>query len=70
MNTRNVVWWKVILGVLLVYIEAKQFISPGSRAFQPSNSTQAGAMIFVQCALLLVGLWLTISGIRGTPSRV
>jgi hypothetical protein len=58
------VWWKIIIGFLLVSVEAKQLLSPGTRALQPSNGTQAVSMLFVECALMLLGLWLIFSGIR------
>jgi hypothetical protein len=63
-NTKGLVWWKIIVGALLVYIEVKQLLWPGTRALQPSNGTQAASMLFVECALLLLGVWLIYSGMR------
>ena len=64
MDTKGPVWWKIIAGAVLVYIEAKQLLYPATRALQPSNGTQAASMLFVECALMLLGLWLLFSGIR------
>jgi antitoxin HicB len=47
-STKGYVWWKIIVGALLVYIETKQLFYPGMRALQPSNSTQAASMLFVE----------------------
>jgi hypothetical protein len=62
-NTKGPVWWKIVLGALLVYIETKQLLYPGTRSLQPSNHTQAASMLFVECALMLLGAWLIFSGI-------
>jgi len=64
MNTEGPVWWKIIAGFLLVFVEAKQLLFPGTRALQPGNGTQAASMLFVECALMLLGLWLIFSGLR------
>jgi hypothetical protein len=69
MNTKGFVWWKIIVGAILVYLESKQLINPGSRAFQPSNSTQAATMLVVECALLLLGAWLIYSGSKARSSK-
>ncbi len=67
MNTKGgPVWWKIIVGTLLVYINVKHLIFPGTRAFQPSNPTQATTMLIVAWALLLLGAWLVFSGVRPT----
>jgi len=64
MNIKGLVWWKIIIGFLLVFVEAKQLLFPGTRALQPSNGTQAASMLFVECALMPLGLWLIFAGIR------
>jgi len=58
------VWWKVIIGTLLVYTEAKHLFFPGTRALQPSNPSQAAGMLVAEYALVLLGAWLIFSGIR------
>ena len=64
MEAKGPVWWKLVLGFLLVSVETKQILFPGTRALQPSNGTQAASMLFVECSLMLLGLWLIFSGIR------
>lgn len=58
MGPKGPVWWKIIVGAVLVYIEVKQIVYPGTRALRPSNPTQAASMLFVECALILLGAWL------------
>lgn len=63
------IWWRIVLGSLLIYLETKQLLFPGARALQPSNSTQATTMLVVEGTLLLVGLWLVISGIKAKDKK-
>jgi len=56
-------WWKVILGVILVWINGKQFFFPGSRPLQPLSSAEAAGMFASQCVFMFIGLWLLYSGI-------
>jgi hypothetical protein len=64
MNKKSFVWWKIVLGAVLILVETKQLFNPGSRALQPSNATQATSMLTVECAVLLLGAWLIFSGLR------
>jgi hypothetical protein len=63
--SQKFIWWKVVLGFVLIYVEIKQLLLPGARALQPDNATQAASMLFVECMLLLLGLWLVFSGLKG-----
>ena len=65
MNAKGLVWWKIIIGAVLIYIESKELLSPGTRALQPDNPTQATSMLIVEWALLLLGVWLAFFGIKG-----
>jgi hypothetical protein len=53
MSKRKVVWWKILVGFLIVYGDAKAALFPDDPAFlQPSNPDQAVGM---KIAMLLIG---------------
>jgi len=64
-NNKKLIWWKIIIGALLVYIELKHLLFPAARAFQPESSREAAIMMLVEFALLLFGAWLIFSGGKG-----
>jgi len=64
MNTAGVVWWKIIIGALLVFIEAKFLLHPNTRTFQPATHAEGSVQLVVEYALLFLGVWLIFSGIR------
>jgi hypothetical protein len=63
--SQKFIWWKVVLGFVLISVEIKQLLLPGTRALHPDNATQAASMLVVECMLLLLGLWLVFSGLKG-----
>ena len=61
---RTFTWWKIILGVVLIYINANQLLHPEKRTFQPSTAGEANAMLGMEVILIVVGAWLMYSGTR------
>ena len=61
-------WWKIVLGTVLIYINVKFLLLPHSQAFQPDDRTQAVVLLVITGAMILVGGWLLVSGVRaGRP---
>jgi hypothetical protein len=61
-------WWKIILGSFLIFINVKLLLFPQARALQADNFAQSVGMFAVTAAMILLGGWLLISGVRaGRP---
>ena len=71
MRKQRVILWKVVLGVLLIYLEAKDLLVPSHVPdfLQPSNLTQTIAMRFTQILIIGAGIWLLFSGITGKRTK-
>jgi len=59
----KVKWGRILLGSLLVFIEAKNHFHPATNLLQPSNETQAVAMNATAIVLVFLGAWLVVSGV-------
>ena len=60
-------WWKVAVGLLLVLVEIKNWLTPNQDipvALRASNETQQGAIYLVSCTIFLVGVGFIVAGIR------
>jgi hypothetical protein len=60
-------YWKVALGLILVLVEIKNLLAPNQDfpdALKASNETQLGAIYFVSCVILLVGIGFIVAGLR------
>jgi uncharacterized membrane protein HdeD (DUF308 family) len=55
---RELSWWRLLLGLLLIYINVKFLFFPQTRALQPANSDEATGMFIVDIVLIAVGVWL------------
>lgn len=64
MTTKRMVWWKIVVGAVLVLVSTRSLLYPGSRTLQPDNETQAGAMLFVDLVFLFLGVWLIYRGMK------
>jgi uncharacterized membrane protein HdeD (DUF308 family) len=62
-GSMKVKWGRVLLGSLLIFIEAKNHFHPATNLLQPSNETQAAAMTATAIVLALLGAWLVVSGV-------
>lgn len=63
---RELSWWRLLLGLLLVYINGKFLLFPQTRTLQPANAGEATGMLIVDLALIAVGVWLLTTCYR-TP---
>ncbi len=55
---RQLSWWRLLVGLLLVYINGKLLLFPQTRTLQASNHGEAIGMITVDVVLIAVGGWL------------
>jgi hypothetical protein len=55
---RELSWWRLLLGLLLVYTNVKFLLFPQTRTLQPANAGEAAGMLFVDLALIALGVWL------------
>lgn len=51
-------WWRLLLGLLLVYTNVKFLLLPQTRTFQPANAGEATGMLITDILLVGVGIWL------------
>jgi len=61
-------WWKVAVGLLLVLVEIKNWLTPDQdipEALRASNETQQGAIYLVSIVIFLVGMGFIVAGLRG-----
>ena len=60
----KLVWWKIILGILLIFIEVKNHLFPTADLLKADNQTQQAGMYFMMVVLVVLGCWLVYSGIK------
>ena len=58
------VWWKVVVGLLLIFIEVKNHIHPAANLLKADNQGEQIGMNTVMVALIVLGCWLVYSGIK------
>jgi hypothetical protein len=58
------IWWRVIVGLLLIFIEIKSRIDPAPNLLKASNSGEQAAMNGTMVALIILGCWLVYSGVK------
>jgi hypothetical protein len=61
---RELSWWRLLLGLLLVYMNMKFLLFPQTRTLQPANAGEGAGMLFVDLALIGVGIWLLVTCYR------
>ena len=62
-GSMKVKWGRVLLGSLLIFVEAKNHFHPAANLLQPSNEAQAAGMNATAIVLGLLGAWLVASGV-------
>jgi len=63
-QTEKPIWWRIVVGSLLVIIEVKNRIAPAPNLLKASNEGQQGAMYGVMVAVIVLGCWLIYSGAK------
>jgi hypothetical protein len=58
------IWWRVIVGLLLIFIQIKSRIDPANNLLKASNSGEQAAMNGTMVALIILGCWLVYSGVK------
>ena len=58
------VWWKIILGVVLLLIEFKNHVFPSAGLLKASNAGEQVGMYIAMIAIIALGCWLVYSGIK------
>lgn len=63
-QTQKPVWWKVILGLLLILVEINSRIHPAPNLLKASNPGEQVGMNATMLAIIAVGCWLVYSGVK------
>lgn len=61
---RQLSWWRLLVGLLLVYLNGKFLLFPQTRTFQPSNAGEATGMMVTDVVLIAIGVWLLVTCYR------
>ena len=63
-QSQQPVWWKVIVGMLLILVEVKNHVFPSANLLKANNEGEQLGMYFVMVVLIGLGCWLVYSGIK------
>jgi hypothetical protein len=66
---RKVVFWKLGVGLILLPLAISDFLPAGSPELKPQNSGEAVGYYGVATGMLVVGVWLIVTGIRAIWPR-
>lgn len=58
------VWWKVIVGALLILVEVKNHAFPSANLLKANNEGEQLGMYIAMVVLIGLGCWLVYSGIK------
>jgi hypothetical protein len=58
------VWWKVIVGSLLIFVEINNHINPAPNLLKANGPSEQVGMNVVMLALIALGCWLVYSGAK------
>jgi hypothetical protein len=58
------VWWKVIAGLLLIFVKVKNHIDPAANVFRANSEGEQIGMNTAMVVLIAIGCWLVYSGIK------
>jgi len=61
---RELSWWRLLVGLPLVYITLKFLLFPETRTVQPSSTGEAYVMLMTDVVVLAVGFLLLITCYR------
>jgi hypothetical protein len=69
-QSQKPVWWKIILGLVVVYIEIHNWVSPAPNLLKASNPAQQVGMDIAMVAIIAVGCWLIYSGAKPALRKI
>ena len=58
------VWWKLVIGCLLLFTQINNRINPAPNLLKASNADQQRGMDAMAVILGVLAIWLIISGVR------
>ena len=58
------VWWKVILGLVLIFVEINNHMHPASNLLKADNAGEQAGMNVAAVIIIAVGCWLVYSGAK------
>ncbi len=58
------IWWRVVVGMILIFIEVKNYIHPAPNLLKANNPGELAAMNGTMVALIVLGCWLVYSGVK------
>jgi len=58
------IWWRIVVGSLLVIAEIKNHVAPAPNLLKASNEAQQQGMYIASVAIILLGCWLIYSGVK------
>lgn len=58
------IWWRVIVGLMLIFIEVKNYIHPAANLLKANSPGEQAAMNGTMVALIVLGCWLVYSGVK------
>jgi len=58
------IWWKVIVGLLLIFIEVNNRIHPAANLLKADNQGEQVGMNIAMVAVIALGCWLVYSGVK------
>jgi hypothetical protein len=58
------IWWRLIAGSLLLYVEINNHLNPAPNLLKASNSDQQLGMNAMAVILVITAIWLIVTGTR------
>jgi hypothetical protein len=63
-TTLRPIWWRILMGLWLIYTNVKDYVQPAVGPFMPANEAQPNGANAAALGLFLLGCWLAYSGIK------
>jgi hypothetical protein len=58
------VWWKVILGLVIIYVAVDSYINPAPNMLRANNQSEEFGMFVGAIVTVTLGIWLVYSGAK------
>jgi len=63
-ESQKPVWWKVILGLVLIFVEIHSHFYPAPNLLKADNPAQQTGMNIAMVLIIAAGCWLVYSGAK------